>query len=49
MTEYKIKNCTVRIHGTADQEKVRSATETYLKKVLRSRKNEKKKDKVQVE
>ena len=46
MTEYKIRNCTVRIHGTADREKVRSATETYLKKVVRSRKNEKKKDKV---
>jgi hypothetical protein len=41
MTEYKINNATVRIHGNADPEKVRSATEKYLKKVVRSKKNEK--------
>lgn len=40
MTEYKIDNATVRIHGNADPEKVRSATEKYLKKVVRSKKNE---------
>lgn len=45
MTEYKIKNATVRIHGNADPEKVRSATEKYLKKVVRSKKNEKEKKK----
>lgn len=38
MTEYKFDNCTVRIHGSIDQEKLKAATEAYLKKVVRSRK-----------
>lgn len=39
MTEYKFDNCTVRIHGSIDPEKLKAATEAYLKKVVRSRKN----------
>lgn len=33
MTEYKIGNATVRIHGSVDREKLKAATERYLKKV----------------
>ena len=33
MTEYKINNCTVRIHGSPDLENVKQATAAYLKKV----------------
>lgn len=40
MKEYKFQNCTVRVHGTYDPEAVRTATEKYLKKVVRSKKNE---------
>ena len=43
VAEYKLENCTVRIHGTYDPEVVKTATEKYLKKVVRSKKNEKKK------
>ena len=32
MTEYKIGNATVRIHGSADQEKIKAATTAFLKK-----------------
>lgn len=38
MTEYKYSNCTVRIHGSTDSEKLREATTAYLKKVERSKK-----------
>ena len=38
MQEYKFKNCTVRIHGSADTEKIRTATTAYMKKVERSKK-----------
>ena len=48
MTEYKINNATVRVHGACDTDNLRKATETYLKKVVRSRKNEKKKSQVKV-
>jgi ATP-dependent exoDNAse (exonuclease V) alpha subunit len=41
MKEYKFQNCTVRVHGTYDQEQLAKATEKYLKKVIRSKKNEK--------
>lgn len=41
MKEYKFGNATVRVHGTYDPEQIRAATEKYLKKVLRSKKNEK--------
>lgn len=40
MTEYKINNATVRIHGTVDRENLKRATAQYLKKVVRSKKNE---------
>lgn len=33
VTEYKYKNATVRIHGTADQKKVKEAATLFLKKV----------------
>lgn len=32
MTEYKINNATVRIHGTVDHDKLKAATERYLKR-----------------
>lgn len=38
MQEYKFKNCTVRIHGSTDPEKIKEATTAYLKKVERSKK-----------
>lgn len=42
MTEYKLGNATVRIHGTANQEKIRDATVEFLKAVeTRKRKKEK--------
>ena len=41
MKEYKIGVATVRIHGNADPEKVKKATEKYLKKVERSRNGKK--------
>lgn len=41
MTEYKFEKCTVRIHGNYDRDNIRSATEKFMKKVL---KNEKKKN-----
>lgn len=40
MKEYKINNATVRVHGTYDPENLKKSTETYLKKVVRSKKNE---------
>lgn len=43
MTEYKTKNAIIRIHGTANEEKVKAAAETFLKKAKRrAKKNEKK-------
>lgn len=41
MTEYKIGNATVRIHGSADQEKIKAATTLFLKKVDAARRKEK--------
>jgi predicted Zn-dependent peptidase len=41
MKAYKTKNCTVRVHGNPDPEKLKGATEQYMKKVVRSKKNEK--------
>lgn len=32
MKEYKLNNCTLRIHGSPDIEKVKAATTVYLKK-----------------
>lgn len=37
--EYKIGNATVRIHGSVDREKLKAATERYLKKVVAQKKS----------
>lgn len=42
MVEYKIKNATVRIHGSVDREKLKAETERYLKKVEASKKKKEK-------
>jgi hypothetical protein len=42
MTEYKIGNATVRIHGTADQDRIRTATVDFLKKAEKQRRRKKK-------
>lgn len=43
MTEYEFKNAKVRLHGTADEEKLKAATMLFLKKSIeRKRENEKK-------
>lgn len=34
VTEHKYKNATIRIHGTADQAKVKEAATLFLKKVV---------------
>ena len=34
VTVYKTGKATIRIHGTVDQEKVRAATERYVKRVF---------------
>ena len=41
MKEYRYENCIVRVHGTPDMENLKKATAQYLKKVVRSKKNEK--------
>jgi hypothetical protein len=38
MTEYKIGSATVRIHGNANQEKIKAATTIFLKKVIAAKK-----------
>lgn len=38
-TVIRINNCTVRIHGEPDAEKLRATTEAFLKKVERMRRN----------
>lgn len=38
MTEYKVGNAIVRIHGSVDQEAIKAATESFLKKVVRKQK-----------
>lgn len=43
MTTYKIGKATVRIHGTADREKVKEAAERYVRKALMPEKKERKK------
>lgn len=43
MTEFKIKKATVRIHGKPDQEKIRAATEKFLKKAEAAKKKTKQK------
>lgn len=38
MTEYKFEKCRVRIHGEAEQDKIRTATEKFVKGVTKCRK-----------
>ena len=33
-TTYKIRNATVRIHGTANQDNLRKATEQFAKQIM---------------
>lgn len=40
MTEYKIGRAVVRIHGTPDKDNLKKASEEFMKKVERKRKNE---------
>ena len=42
MTEYKIGPAIVRIHGEADREKIKSATERFLKQIEKKKKENKK-------
>ena len=42
MTEYKFNNAIVRIHGSCDHDNLKAATEAFIKKAERNRKNEKK-------
>lgn len=44
MKEIKIGSATVRIHGNADQDRVKEATIKFMKKVERKRRNEKQKN-----
>lgn len=43
MTEYKINNATVRIHGTPDMENIKKATERFVKKAMMAKRKEAKK------
>lgn len=38
MTEFKIGNATVRMHGTPDKEQLKASTEKFMKKVERRKK-----------
>ena len=40
MQEFKIGCATVRIHGVANQEKIKAASIQFMKKVERKKKNE---------
>jgi hypothetical protein len=42
MTEYKIGNATVRIHGSMNQDTVRAATERFVKKAIQQKKKKEK-------
>ena len=44
MQEYKIGCATVRIHGKPEQEKIKAATTTFLKKVTVAKKKAKQKN-----
>lgn len=41
MTEYKVGNATVRIHGSPDMENLKAATTKFLKQVEIQRKKKK--------
>lgn len=38
MTEYKIGSATVRVHGTPDRDKLKSASERFMKQVIAAKK-----------
>ena len=42
MTEYKHKNALVRMHGTADQTKIKAATERFVKRAVQQKKKKEK-------
>lgn len=44
VTEYKIGPAIVRMHGQPDREKVKAATEKYLKKVVQTKKQKARKE-----
>lgn len=43
MEEFRVGKATVRIHGKPDQEKIRAATEKFLKKAEAAKKKAKQK------
>ena len=44
MTEYRVRNAIVRMHGTPDCEKVRAAAEQFLKAVEQQRQQTQRKE-----
>lgn len=38
MEQYKIGRATVRVHGAADHERIRAASERFMKRVIAERK-----------
>lgn len=42
VTEYRVGNAIVRIHGEVDQERLKTATEKFMKKVHKARKQKRK-------
>ena len=42
MTEYRIGNAVVRIHGEVDHDNLKAATEKFMKKVHKARKQKRK-------
>lgn len=42
MTEFKIGNALVRIHGTCNQDNLKAASEKFLKKALKQKKEKEK-------
>lgn len=41
MKEYKTEKALVRIHGTVDRERIEAASTTFMKKVIRRKKDKK--------
>ena len=44
MTEYKFQNAIVRIHGSVNEERLKSATTKFMKKVLKCQKEKAKEE-----
>lgn len=38
MTEYRTGNAIIRVHGTPDMEKIKAASEQFMKRVLAAKK-----------